>query len=221
MKSITISTEVQQKCPNLRLGCLSFDIGYSSSSEVLQNHIQTVCNQLQDSYTTAEITQIPTIKAARAAYRALGKEPSRYRLSAEALLRRIVKGKGLYQINTAVDILNLISIQTGYSIGGYDSNKIEGDILLRKGSATDDYQAIGKGAYNIENLPTLVDAKGAFGTPTSDSTRTMFTEKTTAFMLVFFDFDSHETLTQTLDESIALYQQFATISHLKKLIVQP
>jgi DNA/RNA-binding domain of Phe-tRNA-synthetase-like protein len=218
MKLITISDEVQQLCPNLQLGCISFDINYSTASSDLQTYIKEVCLEIQDKYTTAEITQIPPIKSARQSYRALGKEPSRYRLSAEALLRRIVKGKGLYQISTAVDILNLISIQTGYSIGGYDCAQIGGDILLRKGTSEDAYEAIGKGDYNIANLPVLADDKGGFGTPTSDSNRTMFTKDTTSFLMVFFDFEGSEHLMSVLEEAIELYQSFTTIDNVQKVI---
>lgn len=211
MVNISIAPEISTLCPNLQLGCLSFNIKGHQSAPDLQAHIQTVCTQLQQQYTTPDIAKIPNIQAARAAYKALGKDPSRYRLSAEALLRRIVKQKGLYQISPTVDLLNLLSIQTGYSIGGYDYQKIQGAITLRKGTTTDEYQAIGKGAYNIANLPTLADDQGPFGTPTSDSTRTMFTTATSSFLMVFFDFAGKDDLSTTLAETVDLYQQFTQI----------
>lgn len=219
MQHITISPTVQKLCPHLQLGCVSFIITDHSPSPALQAHIQTVSEQLHQQYTTPDIAKIPAIQAARIAYKALGKDPSRYRLSAEALLRRIVQQKGLYQISPTVDLLNLISIQTGYSIGGYDSQKIEGEITLRKGTTAEDYQAIGKGSYNIENLPTLSDTQGAFGTPTSDSTRTMFTPATTSFLMVFFDFAGSEELAAVLEQTVALYQQFVPMEQPKTSII--
>ena len=64
------------------------------------------------------------------AYKRLGKDPNRYRPSAEALRRRILRGLPLYKIDTLVDIVNLVSIRSGYSIGGFDADKIVGGLEL-------------------------------------------------------------------------------------------
>jgi DNA/RNA-binding domain of Phe-tRNA-synthetase-like protein len=101
------------------------------------------------------------------------------------LLRRVFKGKGLYQVNNVVDLLNLTSVKSGFSIGGYDVGKIEGEIQLSIGKAGEPYKAIGRGELNIEFLPTFRDQKGPFGSPTSDSVRTMITPKTEQFLMRF------------------------------------
>ncbi|MDE6463635.1 MAG: hypothetical protein K2L16_03255 [Muribaculaceae bacterium] len=134
------------------------------------------------SVATCDITEIrhrPAIAATRDAYKALGKEPNRYRPSAEALCRRVVNGKGLYRTTTIVDIVNLVSLITGHSIGAFDADRIEGDTLtLGAGRHDEPYEAIGRGQLNIENLPVFRDAVGGIGTPTSDNVRTQLSADT-------------------------------------------
>ena len=147
------------------------------------------------------------------------KDPNRYRPSADSLLRRIVKGNGLYKVNNIVDILNLISVKSGFSIGGYNKSAIIGEIVLDKGTAGDEYYGIGRGLLNIENLPVLRDEKGVFGSPTSDSERTMIDERTTSVLFVFFDFGKSNSLDNYLNETIALLKQFANADNINKEIV--
>jgi len=219
MNKISISSEIKEKCPDLVLGCFSCDLTWAASSNALNEAIQNTCIKLAETLTRPEISQIDTIASSRVAYKALGKDPSRYRLSAEALLRRVVTGKGLYQINTIVDTLNLISIETGYSIGGYDLDKIQGDIVLGIGAKEEPYEGIGKGRLNIENLPLFRDDKGAFGTPTSDSTRTMVTENTNSFLMIFLNFGNHDSLEKVLVQTSDLYRKFTNAEDCQTFII--
>lgn len=130
----------------------------------------------------------PTVAAARSAYRALGKDPARYRPSAEALLRRIARGEAPVRVNAVVDVNNLVSIETGISIGCYDADRIGGDVIMRRGEAGESYEGIGRGPLNLEGLPLLADAAGPFGCPTSDSERTKVTAQTANVLMVLFDF---------------------------------
>jgi len=216
---IEITSAIRTALPDLRLGILHFAIEVAPSSEELLQLIATESERLTQQYTVVDLSQISTIEAARAAYRKLGKEPARYRLSAEALLRRVLKGKGLYQVNNAVDALNLISIQSGFSIGGYDATKIAGQIAVGVGETDEPYDAIGRGSLNIENLPVLRDEKGAFGSPTSDSQRTMVTPKTEQFLLVFFDFGKDKLLLKTLDNTVLLLKQYASATLKEKWLI--
>ncbi|WMX12447.1 phenylalanine--tRNA ligase beta subunit-related protein [Aureispira sp. CCB-E] len=220
MNNISIAPEIRKKCPDLVLGCFSCQLTWEASSKGLEKKIQDTCASLAQELTRPEVSQIEAIASSRAAYKALGKDPSRYRLSAEALLRRVVSGKGLYQINTIVDTLNLISIKTGYSIGGYDAAKIEGDIVLGIGAKGELYEGIGKGDLNIEHLPVFRDNKGAFGTPTSDSTRTMVTENTSSFLMVFLNFGNHATLKDSLIQTKSLYEEYTNATDCQTLIIE-
>lgn len=188
MTTISISEELKEKVPGIKLSCIECDVYVMETNDMLWDEMKNKTEELSSDLKIGQISKIPAIAASRKAYKTCGKDPARYRLSAEALLRRVVKKKGLYQVNNVVDVLNLVSVTTGYSIGGYDSDKIEGDVVFGIGTAADPYEGIGRGRLNIEFLPTFRDKKGAFGTPTSDSERTAVTQNTKRFLMVIIDF---------------------------------
>ena len=129
----------------------------------------------------------PVISRIRAAFKMLGKDPSRYRPSSEALTRRILAGKPLYSVNNVVDCGTLVSLMTGVPVGCYDAAWLKGNRLtLRPGSPGETYEGIGRGKINLECLPVLADKDGAFGTPFSDSTHTAITENTHDLKFVLY-----------------------------------
>jgi DNA/RNA-binding domain of Phe-tRNA-synthetase-like protein len=182
---LQIEPRLKELFPDLEVGCIMADVIVQPSGESLKEEIVKICGALATRISPESIRTMPVVEASKNAYRQLVKDPNRYRPSAESLLRRIASGKGLYYVNNMVDILNLVSVQTGFSIGGYDADKIDGLIRFGVGAADEDYEGIGRGQLNIENLPVFRDNSGAFGTSTSDSTRTMVTESTNRFLLVF------------------------------------
>ncbi len=214
---MTISNAIIEKCPNLRLGLLTAEIYVQIENEALWNIIQTESKIISESQ--PELSKYDCIQSARAAYKALGKDPSRYRPSAEALFRRIISGKELYSVNNVVNLINLISFKSGFSIGGYDADSIKGDIALTKGLSSDIYDGLGRGLLNIENLPVLRDELGAFGCPTSDSERTGIRLDSRRCLWVFFDFDADQSLEQYLHESAELLKQFAAAKNISVKIV--
>ncbi len=123
-----------------------------------------------------EWSQIPGVKGSRAAYKAFGRNPGRYRVSSEALLRRVRRGDALYQINSVVDVNNLISIQSGLSVGSYDYDQISGSVIFRKAEQGEGYTGIRKDFLDMENMSVLADDQGIFGFSMSDSKRVMVTE---------------------------------------------
>src|SRR5437660_2081659 len=118
------------------------------------------------------------VETTRKAYKALGKDPARYRNSAEALLRRAVAGKGLPEINAVVDVINLVSVESRLPVGLYDLGHVVGDIVFRAGREGETYKGIGKYDLNLEGLPLFADTVGPHGSATSDSERTMVTAAT-------------------------------------------
>jgi len=209
MIPIKITSELKTKLPLLTLGCLEASVNVKPGSEELSDWISEKLDKLQVVLTPESIRQMHTVKATKDAYRILGKDPNRYRPAAESLMRRVANGKGLYQISNTVDVLNYISVKTGYSICGYDSDIIEGEVTLGIGEEGEPYEGIGRGTVNIELLPVFRDSKGAFGTPTSDSTRTMISEKTKNIFFIFIGFAGKDELENTLEETKELLLQFA------------
>ena len=133
------------------------------------------------------------IAATRKVYRVCGKDPSRYRPASEALIRRMLQGKQLYQRDTLVDLVNLASIAFGYSIGGFDADKFEGETLtLGIGKAGEPYEGIGRGNINIEGLPVYRDRLGGVGTPTSDNERTKMMSDTSHLVVLINGYDGNK-----------------------------
>lgn len=159
----------------------------------LWDEIHALGEKYKQTLTTETLKEISGIAATRKVYRACGKDPSRYRPASEALIRRMLQGKTLYQIDTLVDLINLASIAYGYSIGGFDADKFVGDTLtLGVGKAGEPYEGIGRGMINIEGLPVYRDEKGGVGTPTSDNERTKMELNTTHLVVLINGYDGNE-----------------------------
>lgn len=220
MKQISIGENIKTCCPKLRLGCIEAEVVVADSSDEFLQKMEAKIQQISQSLNIEEISKIPTIAASRKGYKACGKDPARYRLSAEALLRRVVTGKGLYQISNVVDQLNLVSISTGYSIGGYNADQICGEITLGIGRANEPYTGIGRGELNIEFLPVFRDDNGAFGTPTSDSSRTEVSNGTTRFLMIILDFESDNLLDEALLMTQKLLLKYCSAENLDIRIIQ-
>ena len=157
-------------------------------STIIEELIEETEKRINEEYTLEEVISIPLIKEARDAYKKLGKDPSRYRLACESLLRRLVKGNHLYKINNLVDAGNILSIDTNRSVAVLDYDKIVGDVNIRLGTENDIYEGIGRGIINVNNIPLYDDEVGPFGSATSDTPRTMITDKKKKILLMILCF---------------------------------
>ena len=209
MVKIEIEQALKSICPDLRLGVIQCRVKTNEDCPELWKEIDESIQKLESDLTIEKIREMPAIESSKNGYRAIGKDPNRYRLSAEALLRRIVNNKGLYKINNVVDLLNMVSIQSGFSIGGYNVDKIEGNIVFGIGELNEPYQGIGRGDLNIEKLPVFRDDKGAFGSPTSDSLRTQIDGNCTHFLMVIISFQGEKELVSAINHAQELLQKYA------------
>ncbi|MCI5814676.1 MAG: phenylalanine--tRNA ligase beta subunit-related protein [Prevotella sp.] len=190
---VRLSDEIATVCPTFVGACVETYVTNTPYSEGLWTEIHQLENEFRATLTTETLKQLPGIAATRRVYRACGKDPSRYRPASEALIRRMLQGKELYQIDTLVDLVNLASIRFGYSIGGFDADCFVGDTLtLGVGKAGEPYEGIGRGTINIEGLPVYRDAVGGVGTPTSDHERTKMTLATTHLVVLINGYDGDE-----------------------------
>lgn len=219
MINIEVESIWKKLCPNLELACIEANVVVGQENSGLWTVINSALTGIENNLTIEKISKIPAIASSRKAYKASGKDPARYRLSSEALLRRVVNGKGLYRINNVVDQLNLVSVSTGFSIGGYDAGKIVGDVKF--GVAADEpYTGIGRGALNIEGLPVFRDDLGAFGTPTSDSERTCVTEKTSRFLMIIINFGDAPGLVEAQNKAVDLLEKYCGAENIEKTIMR-
>lgn len=192
--NIIVSKEIESVCPNFVGACVEAKVENSPFCQELWDEINALGEKYKQTLTKESLKEMSGIAATRKVYRACGKDPSRYRPASEALIRRMLQGKSLYQIDTLVDLVNLASIAYGYSIGGFDADKFVGDtLILGVGKAGEPYEGIGRGLINIEGLPVYRDEKGGVGTPTSDNERTKMELKTTHIAVVINGYDGNET----------------------------
>ena len=189
---IIVSDEIETVCPTFVGACVEAQVENTPYCQELWDEIDALGEKYKQTLTTESLKEMSGIAATRRVYRACGKDPSRYRPASEALIRRMLQGKKLYQIDTLVDLVNLASIAYGYSIGGFDADKFEGETLtLGVGKAGEPYEGIGRGMINIEGLPVYRD-EGGVGTPTSDNERTKMELKTTHLVVLINGYDGNE-----------------------------
>jgi DNA/RNA-binding domain of Phe-tRNA-synthetase-like protein len=190
---VIVSKEIEQVCPTFVGACVEAEVVNTPFCEALWKEIEELGNHYKATLTTETLKEMSSIAATRSVYRACGKDPSRYRPASEALIRRILQGKALYQIDTLVDLINLASIAYGYSIGGFDADKFVGDTLtLGIGREGEPYEGIGRGLINIQGLPVYRDAIGGVGTPTSDNERTKIDLSTRHLTVLINGYDGCE-----------------------------
>jgi len=204
----------------LALGALAASVRVAQGDDALTREMDLALERLAGA-PAAWVAAQPEVQALRRTYRALGKDPTRYRGSSEALLRRAVRGQGLYRVNSVVDVNNLVSIESRRPLGSYDRARIGDAVTLRAGRAGERYDAIGKGAINAEGLPLLADEHGPFGGPTSDSTRAMITPQTDTVLVVVYAFDGAEGLIEQIDRAAALLEAHAGADAFERRTILP
>lgn len=207
--AIQIATELKQASNGkLALGVLEAIVTVSRHDQALWREIDECVSRLANT-ALEDIAPLTPVRALRETYKALGTDPSRYRGSNEALLRRVAQGKGLYKVNTVVDINNLVSLESRRSVASYDRTKLGERIVFRRGGEGESYEGIGKGAINVNGLPVFADAEGPFGSSTSDSQRAMIALHTTQLLMVIIAFDGEPGLQEQLTRVARLLEEYA------------
>ncbi len=216
---VTIDAALMAKCPRTTLGCVTAQVEARASPESLIAELNSREQSVLRLPEPRAVLEAPQILATRAAYKALGKDPARYRGSAEALLRRVIAGKGLPRINAVVDIINLVSVESRLPIGLYNLAHVQGDIVFRAGRAGETYKGIGKYDLNLGGLPVFCDALGPHGSPTSDSERTMVTSETKNVLAVIISFGGKEGIDRWTQRMSELFAQHASGSGCQRQII--
>lgn len=220
MITIEISSVLREICPEIMLGCVQADVEVQRYIPELWEEINRISAELRERLALDQISQQGRIRAAREVYRKLGKDPTRYRLASEALIRRLLKGMELYQVNNVVDINNLISLSSFYALGTYDLDRIGEKIVFRPGIEGESYEGIGRGMLNLENLPLFADVQGSFGSPTSDSERSMVTENTRRILLNIISFNGDDGVSELMEYAVELLACYAKGRNFQRMMVK-
>lgn len=218
---IKISKEIKEKVPQTKLAILKYTADVKETSTELWAYMnETIIPEINKELENKNVTEFNNVDSSRKAYKAFGKDPGRYRVSSEALIRRIKQGKDLYKINTVVDTNNLISVESGFSAGSYDIDCVKGDIVLKLGKDGESYKGIGKDSVNIENLPVLCDDEGPFGSPTSDSEKAMIGLNSKNIITLIYSFSENEDLSALLDKAAEYIKKYTGAENIEKLIIE-
>lgn len=220
-KCLTIDQTMKQKWPHTRVGCFQYQAAVGKKNEAMWKYLKKdIFKKTRDAIFDYGVNEIPNIKESRMAYKAFGKDPSRYRVSSEALVRRIGQGKGLYEVNTVVDVNNLISIESGFSVGSYDAAKVAEELVFRIGEAGETYKGIGKDEIKIDGLPVLADEAGAIGSSTSDSERAMITEDAKEILTLVYSFSDNRDLEKAMEYGRRYLEEYAGAEEIQSWIVE-
>lgn len=220
-KELKIDPKMKELWPDTRVGCFLYRVNVEKKNEEMWKYLKKdIFKKVKDEIFDYGTGDIPNIKESRMAYKSFGKDPSRYRVSSEALIRRIGQGKGLYEVNTVVDANNLISIESGFSVGSYDTGHLGEHLVFRTGHLGETYQGIGKDQVNIEALPVLADEEGAVGSSTSDSRRAMITEDTKEVLTLIYCFSDRKELEKAMEYGKKYLEQYAGAKEMESWIAE-
>ena len=217
---VKIDPKLKDIYPEIRLGCFRFCADIREPDNRFWDHLdKEVLPKIRTAIEGKEWGEIPGVRGSRAAYRAFGRNPGRYRVSSEALLRRVKRGDELYHINSVVDVNNLISVESGLSVGSYDLRQISGSVLFRRAGAGEGYEGIGKDFLDMENMLVLADDRGIFGSSMSDSTRAMVTIDTKDVLAVIYCFENTVDLDALLKRGAEAFAAYAGAEDIETWIV--
>ncbi len=220
MFEVSIEKELKNRCPDLALGTIFCSVENYTYSKELWLEIEQECERIKTMYDLTTVKTQPQISATREAYKRTGKDPNRYRPATDSLYRRIVKGYELYPISVLVDLVNLVALKSGYSIGGFDAAKIKGNVVAGIGQKNEKYEGIGRGLLNVEGLPILRDKRGGIGTPTSDEVRTAISKNTRKFYMNINGYTGKNDFLPVMDDTVQLLKKYVSGTDFETRIVE-
>ncbi|WP_445486449.1 B3/B4 domain-containing protein [Niallia sp. 03133] len=176
---ISIDKELKSVIPDFKIGQIIYkNIEVIPSPQMIKGRLQLFQESTYFDLENANVNDIPSIKEWRQIFKATGKDPNRYRHSAEALFRRVKKQNYLQPINSSIDLNNFFSLQFGVPIGIYDCANLSGNLNIRIGKDEEQYTGLNGRINSIEHLIISEDNSGPFGSPFVDSNRAPVTFET-------------------------------------------
>ena len=176
---IQLSSEIVEQIPNFKLGIIEYkNITVGDSPQMVKGRLQLFQESIYFDLENKSVTDLPGIQEWRHIFKQFGKDPNRYRHSAESLYRRVQKQNYLTPVQSAIDINNFFSLQYQVPIGIYDSDLLSNPMEIRLGKEGEEYLGLNGRMNSLQNLIVSSDSIGPFGSPFVDSDRAPVTEKT-------------------------------------------
>ncbi|MCA1056584.1 hypothetical protein LCM10_16410 [Rossellomorea aquimaris] len=185
---MTIDASITSKIPDFKIGLIQYhNIEVGDSPQMLKGRLQLFQESIFFDLQDKNVTSIRGVAEWRDVFKKTGKDPNRYRHSAEALYRRVKKQNYLSTINSAIDLNNFFSLQYEVPIGIYDRGQLKGDALqLRIGRTDETYVGLNGRENSLEDLIIAADEDGPFGSPFVDSNRAPVGNGTTDAVQIIF-----------------------------------
>jgi DNA/RNA-binding domain of Phe-tRNA-synthetase-like protein len=220
--NISIDTSIQALVPNCRLGYIQIhDVSVREKCTLLEQEFLALQETVAHEYRLESLSAVSRIAVVRSMYKKLKFDPSRYRPASEALVRRILQNKGLFHVNSAVDVNNYCSIRYLWPFGLYDAEHVAGDVIYKL-AEEGTYENIAGNQVSTEGKPFLSDEQGVFGNPTSDSRRTSVTTATRQLLSVIFADEevSDAELLEAVDFTAAIMIRYNSGTVIKQGIIK-
>lgn len=201
---IQVSTELIELIPHFKVGVIEYsNITVGDSPQMLKGRLQLFQESIFFELEEKNVTDLPGIQEWRNVFKKTGKDPNRYRHSAEALFRRVKKQNYFASGQSAVDLYNFFSLQYQVPIGLYDRDLLEEPVEIRIGRAGEEYIGLNGRSNSLERLILTSDATGPFGSPFVDSERSAVTTATNNALQIIYlrpstDMENAKKLTESL-----------------------
>ena len=184
---LQLDEQLKARIPGVTFGMVTINgVTVRESDELLWKQVETLCRSLTREFSLDRLSENEQIAAVRSLQKSFGFDPTRYRPSSESLLRRVLKGQGLYQINTAVDVNNLCSLEFLLPMCSYDLRNVKGQVRVRVGESGEEYPGIGRQVFQAANKVIIADDSGIMGSTVSDSERTKVSTETTDILVAIY-----------------------------------
>lgn len=182
-----ISDDVKSKGIPLRVAVVKFSgLKLFSKSSELDAEFSKAVSEVLAGFTLENLSSDRAVRCVRDLFKTFGTDPTKWRPSSEAMIRRILKDKSLFRIISLVDINNIVSIRYRLPIGLYDLDKVDGKITLGIGKEGMNFIGLTGREYNTDGKPVVLDGNGVIGSPIVDSDRTKITAETSNVLAVVF-----------------------------------
>lgn len=139
-----VRPEIFEKLPDLYVGVVvAKDVDNSQDYPKINKLLNKYMSFSQEKFDGVNVKENDEIIPYREAFRKIGINPNRYPCSAEALFKRLSKGKDLPHINPLVDLNNAISLKYTVPMGTHSLDGIEDNIMMRLAQPGDNFIPLG------------------------------------------------------------------------------
>ncbi|RLI62073.1 MAG: hypothetical protein DRO93_02405 [Candidatus Thorarchaeota archaeon] len=165
------------------------DVTVAGLSDEFEQFEQRIFAEIRSTRTLEQLKDDPVFRSYRDLYWTFGMDPTKLRVSSEALVRRVLNGHNLWRVNNVVDVANLASAYHGLPIGLIDEDRLDGELVVRTAKRGEVFRRIGGKELVCRGREiVLADASKivCFGFATHDADYTKVTSETTSVLLLIY-----------------------------------